>query len=335
MGIAMGYSLVHFLRHFPWKYYLCGGLFRANEPVIAVILSPAQSPALVARGRHALWYENDVAMIPDAPPAPESTLDTGLSSGRGFSTKLLVRGRVKNPARYVLLPELSVNDFYCNVHRADSLRESSAEVLLENLQEDPRQVFGAWDEARPFRWAILSTNLEPLHGTLDRRHSQVMIVGVPAEYCERVDDWIDRQRASLAAIVPPVLACLKWFVETLAPVSEPCVLVMELAQVTVLTVLVEGRVTLLRQYASEVDYAFEDLSERVREFGIAPERIYLWSLGTPKLQLRDGFSAVRITAGIMREASGDFIAYRKKDGTKTGTEEPAAYLLHWATQHVA
>src|SRR5947209_19993654 len=96
----MGYSLVHFLRHFPCKYYLCGGLFRANEPVIAVILSPAQSPALVARGRHALWYENDTALMPDGPPSPESSLDPGLPSGRSFSTKLLARGRAKNPARY-------------------------------------------------------------------------------------------------------------------------------------------------------------------------------------------------------------------------------------------
>jgi hypothetical protein len=331
----MGYSLVHFLRHFPWKYYLCGGLFRAHEPVIAVILSPAQSPALVARGRRALWYEGDAAMMPDAPPAPESGLDSGLPAGRSFSAKLLARGRAKSPARYVLLPELAVNDFYCNVHRVDSLRESSAEGLLENLQEDPRQVFGAWDEARPFRWAILSTDLELLHGMLDRRHSQVMIVGVPAEYCERVDGWIERQRASLAAIIPPVLACLKWFLETLAPVVEPCVLVVELAQVTVLAVLMEGRVILLRQYASEADYVFEDLSERVREFAVAPSRIYLWSLGIPKLQLPDDFSAIRVTAEIMHEASGGLFADRKKDGTKIETEEPAAYLLHWATQYVA
>ena len=274
-------------------------------------------------------------MMPDAPPSPESGLEPGPSSGRSFSTKLLARGRTKNPARYVLLPELTVNDFYCNVHRVDSLRESSTEVLLENLQEDPRQVFGAWDEPRTFRWAVLSTDLELLHGTLDRHHAQIMIVGLPAEYCERVDVWIERQRASLAAIVPPVLACLKWFLETLAPMTEPCVLVVELAQVTVLAVLMEGRIVLLRQYASEVDYVFEDLSERVREFAVAPGRIYLWSPGTPKLHLPDGFLAVRVTAEIMREASGGVLVHRRKDETKTETEEPAAYLLHWATQHVA
>lgn len=331
----MGYSLFHFLRHFPWKYYLSGGLFRANEPVIALILSPAQSPALVVRGRYALWYENDAAVMPDAPPLPESGLDTRLSSGRTFSTKLLARGRAKSPARYVLIPELTVNDLYCNVHRVDTLRESSAHVLLENLQEDPRQVFGAWDETRAFRWAILSTGLEPLHGSLDRHHSQVVVVGVPAEYCDRVDGWIARQKASLAALVPSVLACLKWFLETLAPIAEPCVLVVELAQVTVLAVLMEGRVILLRQYASEVDYVFEDLNERIREFAIAPGRIYLWSLGTPKLHLPDGFSAIRVTAEIMREASGDALVYRKKDGARTKTAEPAAYLLRWATQEAA
>lgn len=331
----MGYSLVHFLRHFPWKYYLCGGLFRTNEPVIAVILSPAQSPALVTRGRHVLWYENDVAVMADRPPSPESGLEAGLSPGRSFSAKLLARGRTKNPARYVLLPELAVNDFYCNVHRVDGLRESSTEVLLESLQEDPRQVFGAWDEPRAFRWAILSTELELLQGTLDRHHSQVMIVGLPAEYGERVEVWAERQKASLAAIIPPVLACLKWFLETLAPVAEPCVLMVELAQVTVLAVLMDGRVILLRQYASEADYVFEDLSERVREFAVASGRIYLWSLGAPNLQVPDVFSATRVTAEIMREASGGVFLHRKKGDTKTETEEPAAYLLHWATQHVA
>jgi hypothetical protein len=80
---------------------------------------------------------------------------------------------------------------------------------------------------------------------------------------------------------------------------------------------------------------FEDLSERVREFAVAPGRIYLWNLGTPKLHLPDGFSAVRVTGEIMREASGGVLVHRKKGDTKTETEEPAAYLLHWATQHVA
>jgi hypothetical protein len=37
----------------------------------------------------------------------------------------------------------------------------------------------------------------------------------------------------------------------------------------------------------------------------------------------------------MREASGGLFAYRKREDTKTETEEPAAYLLHWATQRVA
>jgi hypothetical protein len=72
--------------------------------------------------------------------------------------------------------------------------------------------------------------------------------------------------------------------------------VVEMAQVTVLAVLMEGRVILLRQYASEADYVCEDLNECAREFAVSPSRIYLWSLGTPKLQLPHGFSAVRVTA---------------------------------------
>ncbi|MBV9490645.1 MAG: hypothetical protein JO069_13125 [Verrucomicrobia bacterium] len=337
----MSYSLVHFLRHFPWKYYLSGGLFRFNQPTIAVMLGSKGAPALVTRGQDVLWYEDDLAAVPDGPPMPSpmpAGRDAAVSAGRSFSAKLLARCRLKSPPRYVLLPELSVNDFYCNVHRVASLRESEVESLLENLQEDPRQVLGAWDEPRDFRWAVLSTDLSLLTGNLDRHHAEVMIVGAPADYCDCVDAWIDRQEASLAAIIPSALACLRWFLEALAPPQEPCALLIEMVEVTVLAVLVKGQVVLVRQYANEADYAFEELNERVREFAISARRIYLWSLagqGSPPPMPPMALGAVRVTPDVMREAFGGALTCRRPDGNNLNTEDPAAYLLRWASQHTS
>ncbi len=326
----MEYSLSHFLRHFPWRHYLTGGLFCSGGPTVAVLTTSRASPALIMRGSQALWFEDDAAVLPDAPPAPAVDGEPAFGNGRSFTAKLLARGRAKGSARYLFLPELTANDFYCNVHGVANLPELSVEALLESLREDPRQVFGAWDETREFRWAIVSSELQPLRtGTLDRRHAEVVVLGLPEAYCERVDAWVERQGATLAAIVPPALACLKWFLEAMAPRGEACALLLELHAGAVLAVFGDDRLVLLRQLPADAEDVFGELADRAREFRLAADRVFFWNLGSGRLQPPRGLAVVPVTAGVLREVAGGPLVYRGTNGARLETQHPAAHLLRW------
>src|SRR5262249_54951493 len=99
-------------------------------------------------------------------------------ASRSFSQKLLTRSRARGVPRFIFVPDLATSDLYCNVHSVTSLRELSVETLLESLDEDPRQVFGSWDESRKFRWEVFNSQLErsnvnwPLR---DRSYRQILL----------------------------------------------------------------------------------------------------------------------------------------------------------------
>jgi hypothetical protein len=53
----MGYSIIRYLRNFPLRYYLKGGLAQMRGPTISLLLSAQQSAALICRGRRAQGFE--------------------------------------------------------------------------------------------------------------------------------------------------------------------------------------------------------------------------------------------------------------------------------------
>jgi hypothetical protein len=159
----MGYSLIRYLKNLPLAYYLKGGFTQMRGPTISLFLSPQQSAALVCRGHRAQGFELEIANLPDAPPV--NGVDSGFAvASRSFSQKLLARSRARGVPRFIFIPDLATSDLYCNVHSVANLRELSIETLLESLNEDPRQVFGSWDESRKFRWEVFNSQLERVQG---------------------------------------------------------------------------------------------------------------------------------------------------------------------------
>jgi len=151
----MGYSIIRYLRNFPLRYYLKGGLAQMRGPTISLFLSAQQSAALICRGRRAQGFELEVVNLLGAPPL--NGVDSAFApASRSFSQKLLARSRARGVPRFIFVPDLTSSDLYCNVHSVTNLREVHVESLLESLREDPRQVFGSWDESRKFRWEVFN-----------------------------------------------------------------------------------------------------------------------------------------------------------------------------------
>src|SRR6516164_6630696 len=242
----MGYSLIGYLKNLPLAYYLKGGFTQMRGPTISLFLSSQQSAALVCRGHRAQGFELQIANLPDAPPV--IGMDSGIAAAsRSFSQKLLTRTRARGVPRFIFVPDLTSSDLYCNVHSVANLREVNVESLLESLREDPRQVFGSWDESRKFRWEVFNSQLEEVQGAFERRLQEVIIVGIPADYCDQLETWTDMQQGTLLAIVPLSLACLKWFCTSVPTGRKTAFFLLMRAHAVLLAAIQNQKIILFRE----------------------------------------------------------------------------------------
>jgi hypothetical protein len=333
----MSYSLVHYLRNFPLRYYATGGLVSRNEPAALFFLSTKAASVLVMRHRRAVAYEDKIEEIPDHPPIPSSPGAGALSStSRTFTNKLFARSHLHGMPKIVLVPDFgAAEDLYCNIHNTKNLRDYSVEGLLENLMEEPRQVIGAWDETREFRWSVLGANLQPVTGRIDRHHSHIMILGIPQEYCELCETWAEAQQGSLLGIIPAPIACLRWFIEKIPLGSRAGFLVLALNQTTVVAAVQNQTVTLIRQYDSEIDFVEKELATITAELEpTRPANICVWSAqGAPK-SLASRFQGLALNEEAMGKIQGSEITVRNGNGTLRSVDDPSAFLLMWLESRI-
>ena len=328
----MNYSFTHYLRHFPVRYYLSGGLFATSEPVGIFFLSSKSASVLLIRGQRVVAFEENIGGLPDAPPVP-GRLDPSTAGVRSFTSKLLGRNRLRGKAALVLLPDCPASDVYCNVHLVANLRESTVEGTLESLAEDPRQVIGAWDDYRTFRWALLDASLRPITGHLDRKHSQVVILGLPADYCSDCEGWSDRQDASLLGIVPIQVACIAWFLKKIPIEEKIAFLLLSLTGSLALAVIKEKKIILFRQYDEDFEYVRQELNKLAKQ--LSPERdpyLCIWSCSPEDDPVRSEIRGLQLSGPLLQEIEQGQIVINRHRGASITTSSPIAHLLRWIAQ---
>src|SRR5215469_2555728 len=331
----MGYSLTHYIRNFPLRYYLSGGLVRAEEPVVSFFLAPENSAVLLTRRHQVVGYESDIADLPDGPPIAGSARET-FGVQRSFSAKLLARWRTKGSPGFIFAPDLGSYDFYCNVHSLGNLRELSAESLLEALQEEPRQVIGSWDESRSFRWAIFDSGLEPLRGLFDRRIQQALVIGIPADYCEQAESWSETQQGSLFAVIPVAVACLKWFCEMIPTRNQTASLLLLLSHSVVLAVVQDQQIVLLRQYLEDALLAYQEVPTLADELRVENHAVYVWSAGPVPEDLARHLAGTELAGEVLQHINGTSVSIRRpSDGFMTETNAAVPHLLRWLEGRLA
>ena len=328
----MHYSFRHYLRHFPLRYYLSGGLFAPPEQVGVFFLSSRTCSVLLTRRQRVVAFEENVGALPDAPPVPGRS-DPGTPGVRSFTSKLLARNRLRGKAELLLLPDCTVSDLYCNVHLVPNLRESTVEGILESLAEEPRQVIGAWDEDRPFRWAVLDATLRPIAGHLEGKHSQIIILGMPADYCAECELWTERQDAALLAIVPVPVACLAWFLKRVPTQERTAFLLLSLTSSLALAVIQDRKMILFRQYEEDVESANQELATLAKQ--LSPEKepyVCVWSWSSEE---DPGYSEIRgfqLTGPVLQQIEGGDIVIQRQRAPSIATRSPIALLSRWLAQ---
>ena len=325
----MNYSLVHYLRNFPLRYYLAGGLFSRDEPGVLFFLASDSASALVVRRHRLIAYEDKIGEIADHPPIPGVPGESARIA-KTFTTKLLARNRLHGSPKIVLVSDLGAEDLYCNIHNAKNLRDHSVESLLESLQEEPRQVIGVWDDTREFRWSVLGSGLQEVSGRIDRYHSHLMILGIPAEYCEECETWAETQQGSLLGIIPAPIACLRWLVEKIPLDQHTGFFVLQLKQTIVVAAVQNQALTLIRQYENDVDFVEKELTAIAAEFDtIQQPYICVWSsAGSPRL-LATRLGGLALDEEALEKIHDSELAVRNTGGARHEARDARAYLLMW------
>jgi hypothetical protein len=328
----MNYSFRHYLLHFPLRYYLSGGLFASAEQVGVFFLSSRHSSVLLAGRQRVVAFEENIGNLPDAPPVPGRS-DPSLGGVRSFTSKLLARNRLRGRAELVLLPDCTVSDLYCNVHLVPNLRESTVEGILESLTEEPRQVIGAWDEDRPFRWTVLDASLKPIIGPLERKRSQIIILGMPADYCSDCELWTERQDATLLAIVPIPVACLAWFLKRVPTEEKTAFVLLSLTSSLALAVIQNRKIILFRQYEEDIESVRQELAKLTKQ--LSPEKdpyvcIWSWSFeeGPGDIQ------GIQLAGTVLRQIEGGDVVIQRPRAPGASTRSPVAMLSRWVAQEL-
>jgi hypothetical protein len=330
----MNYLLVHYLWNFPLRYYVSGGLVSPDEPSVLFFLSADAASVLVVRRGRAVAYEDKIGEMADHPPMPVGPSASSAST-KAFTAKLFARNRLHGQPKIVLVPDFGAEDLYCNIHNVKNLRDYSTEGLVESLHEEPRQVIGAWDDTREFRWSVLGADLRPLSGRIDRQHSRLMILGIPREYCDESETWVEAQRGSLLGIVPAPIACLRWFIEKIPLGQRIGFLVLLLKQAIVVAAVQNQAVTLIRQYENDIDFVEKELATIAAELG-TNERPYIcvWSATGSAKVLASRFHGLALNEEALEKIYGSELVIRNANGTHQENADARAFLLMWLESEI-
>src|SRR5260221_1010625 len=328
----MNYSFRHYLRHFPLRYYLSGGLFTTSEQVGVFFLSPKTSSVLLARRQRVVAFEENIGDLPVGSPGPKKPgpSSTGV---RAITSKALARNRFRGKGEVVLLPDLPVRDLYCNLHLVPNPRESTVEGILESLAEEPRQVIGAWDEDRPFRWAVLDALLKPVTGHLEGKHSQIIILGMPADYCADCEVWTERQDAALLAIVPVPVACLAWFLKRVPTQERTAFLLLSLTSSLALAVIQDRKIMLFRQYEEDVESVRHELAQLAKQ--LSPDKdpyVCVWSWSSDEDPVYSEIQGFQLTGSVLQQIEGGDITIQRQRAPSVAIRSSVALLSRWLAQ---
>ncbi len=325
----MNYSLVHYLRSFPLRYYLAGGLVSRDEPSVLFFLSSDVASVLIVRHRRAVAYEDKIGEIADRPPIPAAP-GASSSSAQPFTAKLLARNRLRGMPKIVLVPDFRIEDIYCNIHNANNLRDYSIEGLLESLHEEPRQVIGVWDDTREFRWSVLGSDLQEVSGRIDRQHSHLMILGIPTEYSEACEAWTETQQGSLLGIIPAPIACLRWFIEKMPLGPRTGFLVLLLKHAIIVAAVHNQAVTLFRQYEHDIEFVEKELTAIAAELDTDQQPyVCVWSVAEPPKVVASRLHGLALDQEALEKIHGSEMMVRNVNGIRQEVRDARAYLLMW------
>jgi hypothetical protein len=327
-------DLRHFLRFMPLRFFLTGGLWSGQAPTLAFYLAPREARLLLMRGKKPVGYEPELSSEPDSPPLPEgSGISRAVQARQLLSPKLARRYGLSTDVEHLFVVDCSLKDVYLQVTTLGVLRRKTPTSLLEDLDEDPARILEEWSDHRPYRWALLGNDFRPeplLKAGVDE---QVLLVGLPAEYCEQLETWSETEGATVTAIVPLPVAAYAYLTQVVLPkdVARPgiCVVVTDSLALCALSRAGKVEVVHLHKTLSE---ALRSIPAIVADLRLPEHFIYIWASGDQLTQVDLPPEAIALDAEQLRSTAGSSLVVAESHGKKITHDEPVAHLLAWLSQ---
>ena len=319
-----------FLREMPLKHYLAGGFWSTREPTLAFFIGREQVQALAAGGRGGVGYESSLEKDSDAPPfaGGQSNPSPGGKSSRTLSMKLTSRYRLRRNVKHLFIVDADKKDQFFSVDTLERLRQKSVTSALEEMHENPQQVFGNWDEATPFRWAIVDKELRLSHEPSPRLDEPILMFGLADEVCAGFESWSQTQGASVIAILPLPVAVLAWANHTLATKDRDSLVVISTEQGAVGAAFRRQSLVYICQEETVSD-AFLVLDRETDDLELDIPVRYLWALNIPEERRSIPEELVIIDEENIQGISGASLSLQEGHGKRVKHDRPLVHLLNW------
>jgi hypothetical protein len=319
-----------FLREMPLKHYLAGGFWSTREPTLAFFIGRDQIQALAASGRGGIGYESSLEKDSDTPPfsGGQSDLAATGKPSRTLSRKLTSRYRLRRNVKHLFVVDADKKDQFFSVDTLERLRQKSVTSALEEMHENPQQVFGNWPESAPFRWAIVDKELTLGHEPIPRIDEPILMFGLADEVCASFESWSQTQGASVIAILPLPVAVLVWANHTLATKDRDSLVVVATEQGAVGAAFWRQSLIYICQEETVSD-AFSVLDRETDDLELNNPVRYLWALNIPEEHRSIPEELVIIDEENIQGISGASLSLLEGHGKKVKHDRPLVHLLNW------
>jgi hypothetical protein len=323
-------DITTFLREMPLKHYLAGGFLSTKEPTLAFFIGREKIQALAAGNRGGVGYESSLEKDSDAPPfaGGQSNVATNGKPSRTLSRKLTARYRLRRNVKHLFIVDADKKDQFFSVDTLERLRQKSVTSALEEMHENPQQVFGNWPESAPFRWAIVAKELTLSHEPNPRIDEPILMFGIADEVCASFESWSETQGASMIAILPLPVAVLAWANHTLATKDRDSLVVIATDQGAVGAAFRRQSLIYICQEETVSD-AFLVLDRESDDLELQNPVRYLWALDIPEERRSIPEELVIIDEENIQGISGASLALQEGHGKKVKHDRPLVHLLNW------
>jgi hypothetical protein len=323
-------DITTFLREMPLRHYLAGGFWSTREPTLVFFIGRDQIQALAAGSRGGVGYESSLEKDSDAPPSAGGQFNlaaTGKPS-RTLSRKLTSRYRLRRNVRHLFIVDADKKDQFFSVDTLERLRQKSVTSALEEMHENPQQVFGNWPESAPFRWAIVDKELTLDHDPSPRIDAPILMFGLAEEVCASFESWSQTQGASVIAILPLPVAVLAWANHTLATKDRDSLVVIATEQGAVGAAFRRQSLIYICQEETVSD-AFLVLDRETDDLELKNPVHYLWALNISEERRSIPEELVIIDEENIQGISGASLSLQEGHGKKVKHDRPLVHLLNW------
>ena len=319
-----------FICEMPLRFYLSGGLFSKQEPMITFHVGENEVEALVSYKKKPIGYEDELHRDADAPP----TMSYGqaykpIVSGRRVSAKLASRYHVPQRCQHLFVVDAPADEVFLNVFTLEKLRRRTMEEALADLRQAAGQILSGWSR-NDFRWHVLDANLR-LSGTPKATSEElILVVGLSESVCLPLEVWSDGQGAAIVGILPLPVAVLAWCNAVLPTDKKHSIVLIAGETGVVVGIIKDRRLTNLLKVQT-IEDALANVRRNADAFALEDPAMYLWYSKPPAISddelTQEGLTI--IDQEHLRATLGAPLVLMQSTGKRTSHDGPIPHLLNW------